>query len=187
VRVLFLENDDSFSWNVVDRLPVPRDGIVVRPGREAARDPDGLSGFDVVVMGPGPTDPERAGLVGVVFEAARRRLPFLGICLGHQALGLAFGARLVRVHPVHGKLSTAGFGASRCFRRFRGPVRVMRYHSLALAGVAAPLRVVAETSDGVPMAIEHETLPMAGLQFHPDSYATPRGAEMLADFFEAVR
>ena len=187
MRILFLENDDSFSWNVVDRLPVPRDGIVVRPGREAARDPDGLSGFDVVVMGPGPTDPERAGLVGVVFEAARRKLPFLGICLGHQALGLAFGARLVRVHPVHGKLSTAGFGASRCFRRFRGPVRVMRYHSLALTGVVSPLRVVAETSDGIPMAIEHETLPMAGLQFHPDSYATARGAEMLADFFRAVR
>jgi anthranilate synthase/aminodeoxychorismate synthase-like glutamine amidotransferase len=187
VRVLFLENDDSFSWNVVDSLPVPRDGIVVRPGREAARDPDALSGFDVVVMGPGPTDPERAGLVGMVRAAARAGLPFLGVCLGHQALGLAFGARLVRVHPVHGKLSTVRFGASRCFPGIRGPVRVMRYHSLALTGVVSPLRVVAETSDGVPMTIEHETLPMAGLQFHPDSYATARGAEMLADFFRAVR
>ena len=96
MRVLFVENDDSFTLNVVESLPVERGDVLVRPGREVARDLGCLDGTDVVV-GPGPTDPVRAGIVGVVQAAARRRLPLLGICLGHQALGLAFGAELIRV------------------------------------------------------------------------------------------
>jgi len=183
MRVLFLENEDSFSWNVVDRLPCRRDEVVVIPGREASVHPDRLAGADVVVIGPGPTDPVRAGLVDVVRAAAARRLPTLGVCLGHQAIGLAFGARLMRTPPRHGKRSLATFRGARLLRGFEGPQTVMRYHSLALVDVAAPLRVVATSEDGVVMAVEHEALPMAGLQFHPDSFATPRGAEMIAAFF----
>jgi anthranilate synthase/aminodeoxychorismate synthase-like glutamine amidotransferase len=186
MRLLFLENHDSFSWNVIESLPCERRDVVIRPGREAAGDSGALRGFDAVVIGPGPTDPERAGIVEVVRAAARAGLPLLGICLGHQALGLAFGARLTPVRPAHGKLSAVRFSASRLFPSFAGPEVVMRYHSLALADVATPLRVVARTDDGIPMAIEHETLPMAGLQFHPDSYGTPRGREMVAGFFRVV-
>jgi anthranilate/para-aminobenzoate synthase component II len=90
------------------------------------------------------------------------------------------------VAPMHGKRSTALFSPSRCFPGVVGPHTVMRYHSLALAALPAPLRVVAATPDGVPMAIEHASLPLAGLQFHPDSYATPQGAGMLAAFFHAT-
>jgi anthranilate synthase/aminodeoxychorismate synthase-like glutamine amidotransferase len=186
VRVLFLENDDSFSWNVVDALPVDRREISVRPGREVSEDPSALAEADLVVIGPGPTDPLRARLVDVVLAAARLSRPLLGICLGHQALGLAYGARLVRVPPVHGKRTTIAFAKSRLFRRFDGPEVVMRYNSLALAGVGAPLEVIAQAEDGTCMAVEHATLPMAGLQFHPDSYGTLRGRKMIADFFEAV-
>lgn len=187
MRVLFLENHDSFSWNVIDSLPVDRASVNVRPGRDVAADPRAFDGFDAMVVGPGPTDPLRAGIVDVVSAAAAARLPLLGICLGHQALGLAFGARLVRSTPTHGKTSTAVFLPSRLFPGIAGPHEVMRYHSLALADVAPPLRVVAATADGVPMAIEHDTLPLAGLQFHPDSYATPAGRAMVAAFFLAVR
>jgi anthranilate synthase/aminodeoxychorismate synthase-like glutamine amidotransferase len=186
VRVLFVENDDSFSLNVVDALPVDRKDVVVRPGREVARDSRSLDGADLVVVGSGPTDPVRAGIVGVVQAVARRRLPLLGICLGHQALGLAFGATLIRVEPVHGKQSAITFCRSRLFPSFVGRQTMMRYHSLALTGIAAPLHVIAETDDGIVMAIEHESLPMAGLQFHPDSFASPRGKELIADFFRCL-
>ena len=186
MRVLFLENNDSFSWNVVDSLPFERREIVLRPGREVSRDADALVGADAIVVGPGPTDPLRAGIVEVILSAARARIPLLGICLGHQALGLAFGARLVRVPPVHGKRSAVAFSPSRLFPSFCGRETVMRYHSLALSEIAQPLRVIARTDDGIPMAVEHESLPMAGLQFHPDSYGSPRGKEMIADFFRAV-
>lgn len=182
-RVLFLENEDSFTWNVIDSLPVPRSALVVRRGRDAGE--RALDGVDAVVVGPGPQDPERAGLTTLVRRVVARALPLLGICLGHQAIGLAFGARLVRTTPMHGKRATVDFTPSRLFPGVVGPLVAMRYHSLALADVRAPLRVIA-TSDGVPMAIEHESLPIAGLQFHPDSYATSRGNEMMAAFFEAA-
>jgi anthranilate synthase/aminodeoxychorismate synthase-like glutamine amidotransferase len=181
VRVLFVENDDSFSLNVVESLPVDRGDVLVRPGREVARDR-----ADVVVVGSGPTDPVRAGIVGVVQAAARRRLPLLGICLGHQALGLAFGAELIRVLPVHGKQAGITFSRSRLFPSFVGRQTMMRYHSLALTGIKAPLHVIADTDDRIAMAVEHETLPMAGLQFHPDSFASPRGKDLIADFFGSV-
>jgi anthranilate synthase/aminodeoxychorismate synthase-like glutamine amidotransferase len=186
VRVLFLENDDSFTWNVVESLPVARRDIRVRAGREMAGDSSAIAAADVIIVGPGPTDPVRAGLVEVVLLAAHHRRPLLGICLGHQALGLAYGAKLVRVPPVHGKQTTIGFAPSRLFPHFTGAEVVMQYNSLALVDVKAPLRVVAQTGDGIPMAIEHATLPMAGLQFHPDSFGSPRGKEMIADFFKAV-
>jgi anthranilate synthase/aminodeoxychorismate synthase-like glutamine amidotransferase len=180
-RVLFLENRDSFSWNVVDRLPVDRGQVHVVPGWDAAR--VDLGAYDLLVVGPGPMDPVRAGLVPVVREA---RIPTLGICLGHQAMGLAWGARLTRTRPAHGVVSQAHFSGSRLFPGFQGAVEVMRYHSLSLSDVVAPLHVVARTSDGTVMAVEHQALPLAGVQFHPDSFATPRGEEMLRAFFRST-
>jgi anthranilate synthase component 2 len=187
MHVLFLENEDSFSWNVVDALPFDRGNICIRSGCDVSVNLGLIEDFGAVVVGPGPTDPVRAGIVEVIHAAARARRPLLGICLGHQALGLAFGARLVRTHPTHGKQSEISFKSSRLFPNFCGQQIVMRYHSLSLSTVVAPLHVIAETTDGIPMAIEHESLPMAGLQFHPDSYATPQGRRMVAEFFEAVR
>jgi anthranilate synthase component II len=186
VRVLFLENNDSFSWNVIESLPVDRSHVLVRPGHQVSENRSAIKTADVVVVGPGPMDPVRANIVDAVLLAAAYRRPLLGICLGHQALGLAYGAKLERVHPAHGKQSGLVFSPSRLFPNLTGPVTVMRYHSLALRAVARPLRVIAQTSDGIAMAIEHRTLPMAGLQFHPDSYGTPRGQEMVAAFFKAV-
>jgi anthranilate synthase/aminodeoxychorismate synthase-like glutamine amidotransferase len=228
MRVLFLENHDSFSWNVIDALPVGREEVTIVSGNpkrtETLRQAQGddvqrersqsgnppqavghqtpqavghrtpqaesnqiaLSDYDCLVIGPGPTDPIRAGLIQVVNEAARLRLPTLGICLGHQAIGLAFGAKLVRTEPWHGKRSQITFRNSRLFAGMIGPHTVMRYHSLSLAQVASPLRVIATTDNGIPMAVEHESLPIAGLQFHPDSYATERGREMIAAFFETL-
>jgi anthranilate synthase/aminodeoxychorismate synthase-like glutamine amidotransferase len=185
VRLAFIENDDSFTWNVLELLPSGVERVLARGGTAAAR--DAVEWAEVLVVGPGPKDPERAGLVEPVRRAAARRLPTLGICLGHQALGLAFGARLVRAVPAHGKKATAVFAASRRFPGVEGPLEVMRYHSLSVEGVAAPLEVVATLADGTVMAVEHQSLPMAGLQFHPDSHGTPRGREVVEAFFVGLK
>ena len=182
--VLFVENHDSFSWNVVDALPVPREAVRVVVGAAAAA--PFLEEAAIVVVGPGPTDPVRAGLVALMSELAHLQKPTLGICLGHQALGLAFGATLVRARPTHGEIDAVCFEESRFFKSFVGERTVMRYHSLALTEVVAPLRVIARSSDGLIQAIEHETLPMAGLQFHPDSYGTVDGPAYFDAFFGAV-
>ena len=244
MRILFLENHDSFSWNVIDALPVERSEITVvstnppqavghqnqsegsvgfssrdlTPGLQAelveafpsfqVKEPfdklrvkllEGQIGtkggyspirpgdFDCLIIGPGPTDPIRVGLIDIVRQAAALKVPTLGICLGHQAIGLAFGATLIRTHPVHGKRSEVTFRQSRLLPNTTGSHTVMRYHSLSLSNICTPLRVIATTHDSIPMAIEHESLPIAGLQFHPDSYGTQRGRAMLADFFEAIR
>lgn len=179
--VLFVENNDSFSWNVVDALPFARSALRIVRGADV----DALAGARAVVVGPGPLDPERAGLVEFVRAAAQTGVPTLGICLGHQAIGMAFGARVARGEPVHGRTSRVRFSGSRWFDAF-GETDVMRYHSLAVTHVEAPLRVTATSAEGVVMAIEHERLPVAGLQFHPDSYATPRGRELVAAFFREV-
>lgn len=187
MRVLFLENEDSFSWNVIDCLPWNREEVRVVEGTNESEVHRALPEAEVLVIGPGPRDPIRCGfLVDVVRIAARRRLPTLGVCLGHQAIGLAFGASLTRAEPSHGKRSLVRFEPARLLPGIHGEHMVMRYHSLALDGVASPLRAVARTADGVVMALEHESLPILGMQFHPDSFATPDGREMLSAFAGAL-
>jgi anthranilate synthase component II len=186
MRALLVENEDSFSWNVVDRLPLDRRDVEVVRGADALARPELLATAGVVIIGPGPTDPERAGLVEIVRRAADLGRPILGICLGHQAIGLAFGARLARVAPAHGKRVVVTFHPSRLFASLRGPVEAMRYNSLGLVDVPPPLHVIAEAETGAVMGVEHASLPIAGLQFHPDSYGTPRGEEMIRAFFEAI-
>ncbi|MBL8914837.1 MAG: aminodeoxychorismate/anthranilate synthase component II, partial [Archangium sp.] len=161
----------------METLPFPREAVRVVRASEALASL--TSDIEQVVVGPGPMDPERAGLIPLVHEVARRGLPYLGVCLGHQALGLAFGASLFRSTPSHGKRGFAQFLPSRRFSHVSGRVEVMRYHSLSLRGVKSPLNVIASLEDGTVMAIEHESLPMAGVQFHPDSFGTPRGRELL--------
>jgi len=191
VRVLLLENDDSYSWNVVDCLRRCGAEVAIEPGRARERARARHRECDAIVIGPGPLDPIRAGLVEAVHDAIGAGLPLLGICLGHQAIGLAFGAKLLRSEPAHGVQSTLQFRGSRFFGAagspLAAPTPVMRYHSLALDDLRAPLRATAHSEDGVLMALEHETLPIAGLQFHPDSFATPLGREMVAAFLREAR
>jgi anthranilate synthase component II len=178
VRIVFVENDDSFSFNVVDLLPA---GVEMVRGTVAAK---AASEADVVVIGPGPTDPQRAGLITLVRQVLAARTPLLGICLGHQSIGLACGAGLVRSLPAHGKVADMLVEGSRFVPP--GQHEVMRYHSLSLSDVKPPLRVTGRLHDGTVMVVEHESLPVLGLQFHPDSYATPSGPALIDAFFRSL-
>jgi anthranilate synthase/aminodeoxychorismate synthase-like glutamine amidotransferase len=182
-QLLFFENNDSFSWNVIDALPFSRSEIKIIHHSPNNKTNDSLDGATHVVIGPGPMDPIRNGLTELVRSCAEKGIPTLGICLGFQAIGMAFGAKLIRTSPIHGKRSKVNFTPSRFFPAFEGDVEVMRYHSLSLEQMVSPLNIIATSSEGIPMALEHDTLSIAGFQFHPDSFATLRGQEMIHSFF----
>jgi anthranilate synthase/aminodeoxychorismate synthase-like glutamine amidotransferase len=179
-RVLFLENRDSFSHNLVDYLRALGAEVEVVDQEEAPR----FSGFTHLLVGPGPKDPYRAGRV---LEWTKRALeegiPFLGVCLGHQALGVALGAELYREAPVHGEAQPIHHAGEALFRGLPNPLPFARYHSLALRRLPPALRLLAWTEDGVPMAIWDGKVAF-GVQFHPESILSPWGMELLARFLE---
>jgi len=179
-RVLFLENRDSFSHNLVDYLRSLGAEVAVVDQEEAP----GFRGFTHLLVGPGPKDPFAAGRVLEWTEKALAEgIPFLGVCLGHQALGVALGAELYREAPVHGEAHLIYHGGEALFLGLPNPLPFARYHSLALRRLPPGLRLLAWTGDGVPMAI-WDGRRAFGVQFHPESILSPWGMELLARFLE---
>jgi anthranilate synthase/aminodeoxychorismate synthase-like glutamine amidotransferase len=183
MRVLVLDNYDSFTYNLVQYLGELGAEIEVVRNDHATVDDLLLRGYDRVIVSPGPCTPDTAG---VSLEAVRRfpaaRIPTLGVCLGHQALVQAWGGRVVRHEPVHGKVSPIEHDGRTIFRGLPDPLEVGRYHSL----VADPdLPACLERSafgGGVVMAVRHRELPAEGVQFHPESVLTESGRELLGNF-----
>jgi len=187
---LLIDNYDSFTYNLVHRLGEIGAEVTVRrndalTAEEAlALDPEGI------IMSPGPCDPDRAGICLALVKAAAGRLPVLGVCLGHQAVGQAFGGRIVRgPMPMHGKVSAIRHQGTDIFRGLSNPFRATRYHSLVVAREGLPdcLEITAETEDGVIMGLRHRTLPIYGVQFHPESIETIEGHRLLANFLALAR
>ncbi len=181
--LLLIENNDSFTMNL--RALLQPLGLPVQLSN-AATARQYLDNATAVILGPGPTDPVRANLVALTQRLLARSTPLLGVCLGHQAIALACGASVGPVVPHHGKTDMATFHQNRWMPTILGQHQVMRYHSLAASNIDLPLRVIARSQDDTVMAIEHTERPVLGLQFHPDSYATPTGGLMIAAFFKAV-
>jgi anthranilate synthase component 2 len=189
VNLLLLDNHDSFTWNLVQALGELGAGVeVVRSDacdlEEAlARPPAG------VVISPGPGRPERAGAsLEAVARCAGAGVPLLGVCLGMQALGVAFGARLVRARRLrHGKTSWIHHTGVGVFRDLASPFEAARYHSLAVDGEALPgcLEVTARSEDGEVMGLRHAALNAEGVQFHPESILTRDGRALLQNFLAA--
>jgi anthranilate synthase component 2 len=184
--LLVIDNFDSFTYNLVQYLGelgarpvVYRNDAIDVAGIEALR-PDRL------VISPGPGRPEDAGISLDVIRAVAGRIPILGVCLGHQAIGAAFGGRIVRApRPVHGKTSLVEHDGKGLFAGLRGPVTVGRYHSLVVSeeGWPAALDVTARSADDkVVMGLRHREWPVHGVQFHPESVLTEEGRHLLRNF-----
>ncbi len=182
---LVIDNYDSFTYNLVHFLGElgaetevwRNDAISV--DQVVEKRPRGI------VISPGPCDPDRAGICLDLVARAAGRIPLLGVCLGHQAVGQAFGGRVVRAPvPMHGKISTIHHQGSGVFADLDNPFEATRYHSLVVARDSVPdcLQVTAETEDGLVMGLSHREYPVHGVQFHPESIASQCGHRLLDGF-----
>jgi anthranilate synthase/aminodeoxychorismate synthase-like glutamine amidotransferase len=183
VRVLVVDNYDSFTYNLVQYLgELGTEPVTVR--NDAATVPELLPGdWDRVVVSPGPCTPREAGIsVEVMRRFPQAGVPSLGVCLGHQALAQAFGGRVVRHMPVHGKATEVQHDGSGLFAGLPAPLVVGRYHSLVVDPALPDGLQETARGGGVLMAMRHRELPAYGVQFHPESVLTPDGKRLLENF-----
>jgi anthranilate synthase/aminodeoxychorismate synthase-like glutamine amidotransferase len=187
MRVTVVDNFDSFTYNLVQALQVLGAEVTVHrnDALAAARLVDAAP--DRILISPGPGGPAEAGISREVIRLALGRVPLLGVCLGHQCLAEVLGGRIARVAPIHGKTSAVHHDGVGLFAGLPQPFAAARYHSLAVdpERVPAALRPSSWTTDGVIMGLRHRELPVAGVQFHPESFMTPAGPELLANFLSA--
>jgi anthranilate synthase component II len=187
LRVALIDNYDSFTFNLVHYLGELGADVKVWRNDEVSVDEALASEPDAIVLSPGPCTPNEAGICLDLVRAASDTTPILGVCLGHQAIGQAFGGEVVRApQPVHGKTSRITHNARGLFRGFNGSFEATRYHSLVVDRASAPpeLEVSAESDDGLIMALAHKEKPVYGVQFHPESIASEHGRDILRNFLE---
>lgn len=178
---VLIDNYDSFTWILHDYL--------LQTGHECAvyrNDEISLAQLDAlnperIIISPGPETPVQAGITMGAIHHFHQRIPILGVCLGHQALGMYFGAKLVHApYPMHGKVSAVGHNGHPLFANIPSQFNAMRYHSLAVEGFEGlPIQPIAGTADGTIMAIAHQQYPCIGVQFHPESVGTGFGLQLL--------
>jgi anthranilate synthase/aminodeoxychorismate synthase-like glutamine amidotransferase len=188
--ILLIDNYDSFTFNLVHFLGDIGARCDVR--RNDARSVAQALALapEAIVLSPGPCTPTEAGICLDLITAAAGRIPILGVCLGHQAIGQAFGAKVVRAPaPMHGKVSEISHDATGVFDGLPSPFGATRYHSLTVARDTVPdtLAINAWTEDGVVMGLHHRTLPIYGVQFHPESIASAHGHALLKNFLALAR
>lgn len=186
--VLLIDNYDSFTYNLYDYILQLGYACKVIRNDELSLDEIRKLNFDSIIISPGPGIPKDAGVCMELIETFFKDKPILGICLGYQALGEFFKAKLVKgIKPMHGKTSKVKLSAfSIIFKKIASPTQVMRYHSLVLEDFKRPLRITGESEEGEIMAFEHDELPIAGVQFHPESILTPQGLLMLKNWFDSL-
>jgi anthranilate synthase component 2 len=184
-RVLIVDNYDSFTWNLVHLVGPLVGRVDVVRNDETTVEAILEEPPDAVVLSPGPCTPNEAGICLELVERGAERVPMFGVCLGLQTMGQAFGGRVVRApRPMHGKVSTVSHGASGLFHGVNGPIQATRYHSLVVERATCPadLAVTAQSEDGLIMALSHRTLPVHGVQFHPESVLSEHGETILRNF-----
>ena len=185
--LLMIDNYDSFTYNLVQYFGELGEDVRVYRNDQITLDQIEALNPDRIGISPGPCSPAEAGISVGVIERFAGRKPILGVCLGHQAIGAAFGGNIVRAQEImHGKTSLITHAQSDVFKALPSPFTVIRYHSLAIERKTIPdcLQITAETADGEIMGVRHKTLPIYGLQFHPESILSEHGHAMLKNFLE---
>jgi anthranilate synthase component II len=190
-NVTLIDNYDSFTFNLVHYFGELGASVAVHRNDQISVAAVLAAAPDAIVLSPGPCTPHEAGIcLDLIAAAADRRVPLFGVCLGHQAIGESFGGRVIRAPlPVHGKMATILHRAETVFRGIEGPFQATRYHSLIVERESLPacLRITAETPDGLIMALSHETLPIHGVQFHPESITSEHGHKILQNFLDLAQ
>jgi anthranilate synthase component II len=184
--IVLIDNYDSFTFNLFHYLGgLGAEVVVHRNDKISVPDVLALTP-DAIVLSPGPCTPNEAGICLELIAKAAKSIPILGVCLGHQAIGQAFGGKVVRAVPAHGKVFEIKHAGTGVFRGINGPLKATRYHSLVVERmtVSRELSVNAETNDGLVMGLMHSTLPVHGVQFHPESIASEHGHLMLKNFLD---
>tara|TARA_R110002049_G_scaffold54268_12_gene151163 strand:+ start:201 stop:782 length:582 start_codon:yes stop_codon:yes gene_type:complete len=186
--LLLIDNYDSFTWNLVHYLSELGAKVEVR--RNDALNVQEAMALQpsAIMLSPGPCDPAQAGIcLALTAAAAETRTPLIGVCLGHQAIGQAFGGKVVRANALmHGKMGTIKHGGKGLFAGLPGPFEATRYHSLVVERESLPecLEITAEVEDGTIMGLQHRSLPIHGVQFHPESIASEHGHALLKNFLD---
>ena len=184
--LLLIDNYDSFTWNLAQYLGELGAPPVVRRNDELTLDDIAEMKPERIVISPGPGRPEEAGVSVEVIRRFGPSVPLLGVCLGHQGIGFAFGAEVVRAAQLmHGKVSSVQHDGRGVFKGVSQPFVAGRYHSLVIAEpLPGELELAARTEDGTIMAVRHRTMPIHGVQFHPESVLTGEGRQLLKNFLE---
>lgn len=185
--ILLVDNYDSFTYNLYHYLGELGAKVLVRRNDALSVDEAMALAPDAIVISPGPGTPDDAGICLDLVAAAAGNIPVMGVCLGHQCIGQAFGGKIVRANlPMHGKVSRVLHRGEGLFAGLPSPVAETRYHSLVVDHATLPecLAITAETEDGIIMGLSHRTHPIHGVQFHPESIASDHGHAILRNFLD---
>jgi anthranilate synthase component 2 len=184
--IILIDNYDSFTFNLFHYLGSLGADVVVHRNDKISVAEIMKDAPEAIVLSPGPGTPDNAGICLDLVAKAAPTIPILGVCLGHQVMGQAFGGKIVRAMPWHGKLSEVRHSGTGVFSGINGPLQATRYHSLVVERKNLPkaLSINAETNEGLVMGLIHDKLPVHGVQFHPESIASEHGHRMLKNFLD---
>jgi len=186
--ILLIDNYDSFTYNLLHYIGELGVGVeVVRNDAITVEEALSRKGLQGIVLSPGPCTPDESGICMDIISQASGKIPLFGVCLGHEAIGQAFGGKIVRApEPIHGKVSEIHHAGAGIFKNIPSPFQATRYHSLIVEKETLPdcLEITAQTKDGIIMAIAHKQHKTYGVQFHPESIASEYGHDILRNFLE---
>ena len=189
MKILLLDNYDSFTYNLMHYIGEAGADVEVKRNDALSVEDVMAVGYDAIVISPGPGTPDESGICLEVIKQAAGKIPLLGVCLGHQAIGQVFGGSITRDKPMHGKVSKVTHSDKGVFRNLPKSFNATRYHSLIIERDTLPdvLEITAETEDGVIMGIQHKEHNIHGMQFHPESIASEHGHVLIDRFLELAK